>query len=270
MPGTLTCGSEPPIMSSDVHSEIIDPSTLDAIRKHALIDELHAAHAAIFDGVDKADFAAYVVDSPAERTRIQVLRSGGRVIGYQAIHTFVRELDGERWIVMRAEAGKLPEYRRCAKGSLLIAEILRACLRYPGARKALLGCFVHPSAYLALGHVAPELYPHPQRATPPVVRRTMHRLADVFGLEHVDAARSGVRKVGWITRESVADRSSLARREDPWTRFYLGANPKYGEGHGLVVFMPLGLGRLIRGSGAHLWRTIERRISKPTPALEAA
>lgn len=260
-------------MSRTITSEVIDPKALTPVAKQRLIDELHATHAEIFDGVSKPMFARYVVDSPAERTRIQVYRDGGRVVGYFAVHTFVRVIEGQRWVVLRAEMGKLPSYRRGAKGALMIAEVLRACVRYPRARKAFLGCFVHPSAYLAMGHVAPQIYPHWDKPTPRPIKTVMNSLAHDFGLDRVDAASSGVRKVGWTTRESLTDRDSWARRTDDMTRFYLSTNPGYREGHGLVILVPISLGALVDGSLRQARRALGRRlattVSIQAPTLEA-
>lgn len=259
-------------MTTVYTSTTIDPRSLSLEQREALIDALYAAHDQIFSGISRAQFAAYVVDSPAERTRIDVFRSGGRVIGYHAMHTFVREIAGERWIVLRGETGKLPGYRCAAKGALMIREILRASLRYPGARKAFLGCFVHPSAYVALAHVAPELYPHWSRPTPERVRAEIEQLAADFGIERVEGRSSGVRRVGWITRETGADRASWDQRRDEATRFYTRMNPGYGAGEGLLVFAPISLSRLIGGSLRHLLRKLgcARRAAAAAGARSAA
>ena len=118
-------------MSGSLRSEIIDPKTLEPKAKRELIAELYATHCQIFEGVSETDFAAYVVDSPAERTRIEIYRDAGRIVGYFAVHTFVRRVAGHQWVVLRAESGKLPSYRRGAKGALMVTEALRACKALP-------------------------------------------------------------------------------------------------------------------------------------------
>lgn len=252
-----------PAIGSPLERSVVDPEALDDVGRQALIDELYAAHAQIFDGVSKAAFAAYVVDSPAQRTRIEIYRARGRVVGYQAVHTFVRTVAGQRWVVVRAEMGKLPAYRRDANGRLMIAEVLRACLRYPGARKAFLGCLVHPSAYLALARVAPEIYPRPEAPTPAPIARVMAELAASFGLERVEeAGEHDRREVGWITRESLADRRAWAARADAEARFYLRANPGYREGQGLVTFVPISPRAFVEGSARHVIRSSHRRLQR--------
>ena len=248
---------------------IIDPEVLDAGAKQTLIDELYATHEQIFAGVSKSSFAAYVVNSPAERTRIEVYRVDGRVVGYQAVHTFVRTIEGERWVVIRAEQGKLPAYRRDANARLLIAEVLRACVCYPRARKAFLGCLVHPSAYIALARVAPQVFPSPAAPTPAPIARAMAELARSFELEQV--AESGdhdCREVGWITLETRADRRSWAARRDELTHFYMSANPGYINGEGLLTLVPISLSGLVQGSFTHALRSSSRKLARARVQLD--
>ena len=253
-------------MTRPVHNETVNPNALSEHARGALVDELYAAHAQIFGGVSKAEFAKYVVDSPADRTRIQVYRDAGRVVGYFAVHTFVEHIDGQRWVVLRAEAGKLPAYRRSISGTLMIAEVLRACLRHPRARKAYLGCFVHPSAYVAMGHVAPKMYPHWEQPTPADTQRVMDRLANNFGLDRVDEIDSGLRKVGWITRETDEERASWARRHDVMSEFYMARNPGYRRGDGLVVLIPLSAAAFVEGTLRHMRRALGRRFKRLSTA----
>lgn len=249
-------------MAHRPHVSVVDPRALTRQARDGLIDELYLAHSKIFAGVSRAAFAAYVVDSSADRTRIEVYRYGGEVVGYFAVHTFVRTIGGERWVVIRAEKGKLPRFRRCAKGSLLIAEVLRACVLHPRASKAFLGCFVHPSAYLALGHVAPEMYPHWERPTPPRIRRVMDSLGEAFGLAVVDPRRPEVRRVGWVTRDTASDRASWARRRDPMTRHFLRTNPGYREGQGLLILAPIRLRHFVEGVVRHAHRVVRRALRR--------
>lgn len=245
-----------------LRNELVDPAALSEDAREALVDALFVAHEQIFAGVSREDFAAYVVHSAAERTRIQVMRAGERVVGYMAVHTFVFEIDGEQYVVLRAENGKLPAYRRSPNGNLLAVEVARACLRYPFARKGFLACPVHPAAYLALARVAPEVYPHPERPTPRAVETIMARLGRHFHMQPVSPPRPGVREVGWITREGEADRLRWTLRRDSLTEFYLRRNPHYGRGQGLMTFAPVGPGRLVVGVLSLIRRYIERRTAR--------
>ena len=246
-------------MNTPTTSHVLNPADMPRDRKDALIDALYAVHSKIFAGVTRSEFAQYVINSPADRTRIEVISAEGRIVGYAAVHTYLRVIDGERWALLRVESGKLPAYRRATNGNLIIREAARMCLRYPLARKAYLGCFVHPSAYLAMSHVAAEIYPHWSAPTPGPVQSVMRRLSDEFGLDPIMGAPQGVSKVGWITRDSAHDLDSWMRRTDAATRFFQTANPGYREGHGLVTYVPLSAMHLARASVALARRSWAKR-----------
>jgi hypothetical protein len=61
-------------------SVIITPAALGADPRARFIEALYELHSRIFSGVDKKTFVAYVVDRPAERTRIRMYlnRRGAR------------------------------------------------------------------------------------------------------------------------------------------------------------------------------------------------
>ena len=67
----------------------------------------------------------------------------------------------------------------------------------------------------------------------------MEELAAEFGLEKVDEARPLVRKVGWKTRETEAEREYWQTCDKPTARFFIEANPGYVEGDGLVTVVPV-------------------------------
>src|SRR5205814_9628006 len=95
-----------------IAAEIVTPAALDAIAKGALEDALYDLHARIFRGVDKASFVAYVVDSKAEHTWIQLYRGeDGALGGYLAVHIYERVIDGRMTAIVRGEMGTLREYR---------------------------------------------------------------------------------------------------------------------------------------------------------------
>ena len=81
---------------------IVEPANLPAIERATFTEELYAAHNRIFSGVSRSEFARYVVNSPAEMTRIHVLRdtegtirgfrSGLSTAGDEPVETFLSEV----------------------------------------------------------------------------------------------------------------------------------------------------------------------------------
>src|SRR5690348_7983421 len=80
-------------MPGIVASEVVVPSELTAEQRQRLIDDLYLIHCQIFDGVEKASFAKYVVESKANSTSILLHKNAaGQVVGYHAVHVFEQTL----------------------------------------------------------------------------------------------------------------------------------------------------------------------------------
>lgn len=256
-------------MARIVRQEIIDPARLSDAEVEGWINRLYPAHAEIFDGVSREEFARYVVRSPAERTRIQVMfGEGDEVAGYVAAHAFHRRFRGEVCMVFRAEAGLRRAWRGDGStGSFLASDILRTWLESPG-RHYYLGCLVHPSSYISIARVVPELWPAPGVEAPADVAAFMMELGEEFHLEMVDPARPLVRKVGWITADTEVERQYWRTCDNHLARFYIEQNPTYFEGTGLLTLVPLdalSMGRTIATLGT---AGVQKRLKRTLGALE--
>src|SRR5262245_41164105 len=135
----------PPIAAS----EVVDPKALSPDEKSRLIDAMYAIQSEVFDGVDRAAFVKYVVDSKAERTVLLLHKSAaGEVVGYFAVHFFEKLVRGEPATVARAEAGIRRAYRGRNSNATFGARIgLTQMLRNPSKPFYYLGSLVHPSSY---------------------------------------------------------------------------------------------------------------------------
>ncbi len=224
------------------HGEVLIPAELGAAARGQLIDDLYRVHVEIFDGVDRAAFAAYVVESPADRTSILVHRdSAGAIVGYFAAHEFHRTLHGRPCVVLRGEAGLLRAFR--GSGSNLrfgLGLAARVVLATPNRPVYYLGCLVHPSSYYQLARYVRPVWPSREAQPDDATRAFMAALADSFKLKCV-ADDPLVRQVGWRTRDSDAERGYWQRSPRPEARFFRAANPGYGEGHGLVTLAPMSM-----------------------------
>jgi hypothetical protein len=251
-------------MSRIVNTEVIVPKSLSPEARGELIDALYAVHNQIFDGVERQSFAKYVVESKAEHTWVQVHKNeAGKIVGYFAFHIFERQLGGVPTAVFRAEAGTLREYRGGnVNARFALALALRYLLKNPGRRVYYLGSLVHPSSYTQFAKYCGEVWPRRDVQTPVEVQSLMEELASEFGLEMVDEARPLVRKVGWKTRETEAEREYWQHCDKPAARFFIEANPGYVEGHGLVTVVPATAATILG-----MIRTMgERKLRQPVEA----
>jgi hypothetical protein len=245
-------------------AEIVTPATLDPIAKRALEDALYDLHSRIFQGVDKDSFIDYVVDSEAQHTWIQLFRDdGGALGGYFAVHIYERVIDGRTVAIVRGEFGTLREHRGSNLMAAFFAErVLRYMAAHPLRRMYILASFVHPSSYSQLVRYHDEVWPREGAETPAAIRELMDSLGDAFGLDRVDPMNALVRKVGWLTSDSQADRAYWEGCDRPGVKFFLRENPDYGEGHGLLTLAPLTLGIVARGLSRYALARATSRIRK--------
>jgi hypothetical protein len=104
-----------------------------------------------------------------------------------------------------------------------------------------LGCFVHPVMYYSMAKNAYRIYPNYRYKTPQKINSIMFELADEFHLKHTNDRNPFVRDIGWITKESDADKRRLKNSMKKDIEFYLEQNPHYEKGYGLETFIPLSL-----------------------------
>lgn len=258
-------------MSRITAEPALDPATLDAAGRAALIDRIYPVHCEIFAGVSRADFGAYVVDSPAQRTRIQVFRAeDGRIVGYVATHVFLVDAGGEAVAVLRSEAGLLREARgQTVAGRLLLTEALGMRLRHPRRRCCFLACPIHPASYFVLARTSPAVWPRPGVPTPSHVQSLMDGLDGALCLEAPTGSVGEVRKVGWVTRQTPAEAASWAAHGSPLVRYYHDQNPGYTDGAGLRVVAPIGLATVATAAGAFLRRQGRRLLDRVRAAVRA-
>src|SRR5690606_29862555 len=84
------------IMPSIATSKIIVPNQCSTSERQQITEDLYAVHCHIFDGVEKASFAKYVVESKATQTAIHVHKNeAGVLVGYFAWHVFEKDLRGQ-------------------------------------------------------------------------------------------------------------------------------------------------------------------------------
>lgn len=230
-----------------VSTLVLDPAALGDELKGLLIEELFTLNCAIFEGVGRDVFEHYLLGPDAQRTRIQVVRDAGRAVGYTAIQVYDGALPEEHGLVVRTLAGMLPEYRRRTLfGGFMAYEVLRLRLLHPLRPIYGFACPVHPTTYRMLARYAVDVWPRPDRATPSGMLGRLGALAAHFGLTP-EAAQPGVCYVGWKTIQSPQERRHWATSSHPASRYFVQMNPRYSEGYGLLLVVPMKLSRVAQG-----------------------
>jgi len=243
------------IMIRVIGSKIINLAALRTIERATFGKRLYELHCRIFDGVDEATFYAYVINSPAQWTRIKLfINARGETVGYCAVHRFAKQMRGRPCTIFRAEAGLLREYRGRSRTLWFgFAEAIKYRLQHPLCSLYYLGTFVHPGVYSMFSRYFQQYYPRHDQPVPESTAQFMSDLADAFHLEKVSASTPLVRKVGWITREAERDRAFWRTHPSPAVHYYITANPGYVCGQGLVTLVPLSFSN-ISASALHFLR----------------
>ena len=227
--------------SSASADDVINPSSLASEDKERFADALYQLHSRIFDGVTKDRFVSYVINSPADWTRIRIYTNAeNNWVGYCAAHrSEIKVFDRPR-VIFRAEAGILREYRGRSKTLWFgFSEAIKYRVRHPFCDLYYLGSFVHPSVLYMFSRYFSQYYPRADTRIPESIKAFMLELARAFHIEETDDPNELVRDVGWITKESREDRCFWQNHENPVVKFYIKTNPGYVNGNGLLTLVPL-------------------------------
>jgi hypothetical protein len=219
----------------------VNPAEMSKAERAELMSQLYALNQKIFAGVSLEDFENHVLDPSADSTLIQLfIAADGQIVGYCAAHRFWRQVLGRHVIVLRAEAGLLPEYR--GYGATYRFRMIRSIaekLRHPFTPIYYVGTLVHASSYDLACQNFPQVYPHPDRETPEVIQEVARELINSFPAPPVSEADPFVRDVGWMTIEIRQENAPSQSGDNHYVRFFKARNPGYGKGHGLVVIVPI-------------------------------
>lgn len=234
----------PPRMT---RGRVIRPDGMSQQDRAALTEDLYAVHRRIFSGVSEEDFSRHVIAPPAQATWIQpFVSTSGQMIGYCAVHRYLRRLGPRAVIVLRAEAGLMPEYR--GRGAIYGFGIVRAVterLTHPFTPVYYLGTLVHPSSYHLFLKYFPTVFPDPSQKAQGDLAEKALALIETFPDPAADPADPFVRSVGWTTIETPQERALNGRRDRPDVAYFRKRNPGYPVGHGLVVLVPMTWGNLV-------------------------
>ena len=246
-------------ISEITRGRVVKPAQLSDSERNVLSQQLYSVHQKIFAGVSAEEFHRHVIEPPAETTAIQLYCAADQsVIGYCAVHRYRRQVHGRNAIVLRAEAGLMPECRgRGATYGFGIVRALIEKLSHPFTPVYYLGTLVHTSSYHLFCKYFPRVYPHPDIEMPNGIREIALQLIESFPDPAVLPADPFVRNVGWVTIETPQEKHFNQQTDPPDVQFFKLRNPGFSRGHGLVLLIPITWRNL---SGALFSRLYERTL----------
>lgn len=230
-------------MAEVLTAECIDPSTFTERQRRSLSTQLYQIHKEVFAGLDAQAFDHYVVNSPAEATKIALYRNTqGELVGYFGVHRFEKKVAEQPIVIFRAEVGLLPGYRhKDANLACWMTEAAKYKLLHPHKAVFFLYVPVSPSFYAMIARYTHSLYPRYDRDISAPTLNLMTQLAGQFGLPQADRSNPLIREVGWISKVTIEEKQFWESSSNPHIRFYCGTNPGYVDGKGLLTLIPMTL-----------------------------
>ncbi|MBC2706172.1 MAG: hypothetical protein HF977_00335 [ANME-2 cluster archaeon] len=228
-------------MTKVISAETIYPFKLSFEARQNLSKSLYDVHKCIFEGLNEKEFDHYVVNSPSKVSKILIYRNKKKeIIGYFAVHAFEKIINDKQLIIFRAEAGLLPEYRhQNADICFWLKEAIKFKILHPRKEIYFLASPVNPSVYAVFAQYIHKLYPKYNTIIPLEIEDLMMNLADEFGLEIIDKKNPLIRKIGWITKATEAEKKFWQKSKNPHLKYYIESNPDFSEGHGFLILVPL-------------------------------
>ncbi|MEZ4385406.1 MAG: hypothetical protein R3A79_29025 [Nannocystaceae bacterium] len=239
-----------------------------------LLDALYAASARLVDARRDA-FVDELLPAAARRTTICVYRDhAGAVVGHLACHTYVTTVDAAPTVILCGDV-RLPQQAIDSSVAAFFAkETARALLGRRGRRLYFVGALLDPAAYAQLYRLADDrIWPRPACATPPAIDALRVELAAIVGL----GDRTDDSAVRELERRRLWDDDELARWRQhprPEVHYFVGRNPGYDRGQGLLTLIEISAAGLLRGllrgalefGGRGLRRALGRRPRALPPA----
>ena len=243
----LQCNVDPTLLERPgaVHrSSSVDPQTLDATARERLIEELFATTGEARDEGAVRRFAAELLPADAKRTTLSVYRDdAGYAVGYLAFHEQNVRVEGAPAVALRGEV-HLPRHHSPAQvGAFFLGRAARAILGARGRPLYVIQALSDPGAYAWLYRVADRVWPCPARQTPPAIDRVRAQACPQLGLGPA-AGDPVLRAVG--TALSAASARRWRRHPRPEVHYFVGRNPGFDQGHGLLTVIPVSAGGVLR------------------------
>ncbi len=247
-------------------SSVLQVSQLSLEERRQLSARLLEIYSESMTGLTAETFYDDVFGS--EETRIVLFRGEhDELAGFAFTRIDRVEVDGE---VCASFTGGV-SFRLAYKGGGLetarfgLAQAIRFKLREPRVPLAFVTRASSPAAYRILPLTMPQVFPHPERPTPPLIDRRVRAFAK----------HRGYRPVGenpWVAASAAVPRAPERFRNlehDPFARFFLSQNPSYASGSALLVWTRLDVSDIASGLARVSYLRLRSMLTRSKRALEA-
>ena len=246
-------------MSHITRSSQLEVSALTLEERRAWSSRLLEIYSESMGGLTAEAFYQDIFGS--DETRIALFHGRGEELAGFAFTRIDRvEVEGEPCAAFTGGVSFRLEYKGggLATARFGLAQALRFKLREPRVPLAFVTRASSPAAYRILPTTMPEVFPHPERQTPPLIDRRVRAFA----------TRRGYRTAGknpWVVSSAAVPRTPekfRSRENDQFARFFLEQNPAYATGTALLVWTRLNLSDIVRGAARVAYLRLRARVRR--------
>lgn len=195
---------------------------------------------------------------PSEQTRLGLIySSAGALVGFSNATVHVERHGGrDRAVYIAGVFFRLGYHGGADAAYFGLSEALAFKLRHPTVPLAYMTRASNPAVYRGLARTIRQIYPVPNRRTPPEVEALLGSVARKHG-------STPLRDRPWLVPNKVRVKSparlrqSASLRGDPHARYFVELNPRYAEDElALLVWVPLDVGNIARSLAKLASRTL--------------
>ncbi|MFN8393127.1 MAG: Crp/Fnr family transcriptional regulator [Bacteroidia bacterium] len=220
---------------------------------HAIVDQIIEMEREVFTDASPEKTKATLLGQNGDEAWVMTMQSGGKVVGYSSIRIAHYQVGGRMVACWKSRAGVHPDFRG-QNSTAQFPGILywRYRLRFPFRKIYGMIGLMHPSSFKLFADGMPRMYPFPKEELTARETSVFEALCQQGGYQRVHGYEAFVLQGASFTNMGPLEARYWNNSNHPAVRYFLGKNPDFGKGRGLLTFFPIDL-RL-------MWDMVAKRI----------
>jgi|GEM_PF-1835833 hypothetical protein len=241
----------------------IDVNALSDRERHSLADELYEIYRNIFRGWSQDKMHQLINDRNCILFKARIfLDEAGRSIGFAWINARYVLYKGTRYTVFFTAAGLQSTTRKQGLiTTFYTKEIVKYRFKHPFDRIFCFQRLIHPASYCAWVNALHEMYPLPDRSTPPQVKELTSHLSELFQFKTVRKEDPFVVYTdNYVILDLDGDTPVVVDSKKPEARFYDALTQSSGDLSLLMIF-PLNFKNVALAVSKNVNKRIRRMLN---------
>jgi len=237
-------------MKKELFADTFDLTDLPITQKQNILDRFFGILQQVFLGskTEEQRYRNELIETRANNFTLHLYKNEqGKDVGFCTLMRYEITLENKSITVFRSAAGLLPEYRHMLTtlpGGLLY--VLKYKLTHLWKDMVYFGIYVHPSSYHLLYKYYPQIFPSLKKPTPSSINDLVAYLKKYFNLRPALSESELCVYDGWITIDKDSALMQKKKKQYPDVAYFHEKNPKFTEGDGLIVVIPVKIIYILR------------------------